>query len=67
MFWKPTIAIQGDVGTFLRELSIILMEYKCNQQWLAQLRDADEQKEAANTRVYISFYYKLLLSFPREI
>jgi acetolactate synthase-like protein len=48
MFWKPTLAVCADVGSFLQELSLCLVDYKCSPDWLQQLRDRDIAKEELN-------------------
>ncbi|KAL5007513.1 hypothetical protein ScPMuIL_016319 [Solemya velum] len=48
IFWKPTVAIQGDAGNFLVELSEQLGGYKCDPDWLQQLRDRDTGQEKLN-------------------
>ena len=48
MFWKPTVAIQADVASFIVELSQGLKGYKCDQEWIDTLRNKDKQKEDAN-------------------
>ncbi|XP_072182108.1 2-hydroxyacyl-CoA lyase 2-like [Diadema setosum] len=48
MFWKPTLAVEGDPASFLVELQKGLQGYKCDEEWLKTLRARDEEKEAAN-------------------
>ncbi|XP_023679002.1 2-hydroxyacyl-CoA lyase 2 [Paramormyrops kingsleyae] len=48
MFWMPTVAIQGDAGSFLMRLSKGLMGHKCPQSWPQSLKDGDRAKEKAN-------------------
>ncbi|XP_029436132.1 acetolactate synthase-like protein isoform X2 [Rhinatrema bivittatum] len=48
MFWKPTIAIQGDAGSFLLKLSEGLKGYSCPQSWIQGLKEGDIKKEEAN-------------------
>ncbi|KAH3884535.1 hypothetical protein DPMN_008518 [Dreissena polymorpha] len=48
MFWKPTVAIQGDVGEFIMGLAAGLKGYKCDPEWLNSLRGRDQEKEDAN-------------------
>jgi len=48
MFWKPALAVCADVGSFLQELSLTLVDYKCSPDWLQQLRDRDMAKEELN-------------------
>lgn len=60
MFWKPTVAVLGDVGTFLRDLSAGLAGYQCDSEWLSTLRERDEAKELANMKVLGCFSLLLL-------
>uniref|UniRef100_A0A8C5AZ81 2-hydroxyacyl-CoA lyase 2 n=1 Tax=Gadus morhua TaxID=8049 RepID=A0A8C5AZ81_GADMO len=48
MFWKPTVAIQGDAGSFLLQLSKGLKGHKCPEEWPQSLKAGDETKENAN-------------------
>lgn len=48
MFWKPSIAIQGDAGTFLTKLSEGLKNYSCPREWTEGLKEGDIKKEHAN-------------------
>uniref|UniRef100_A0A8D0CHQ5 2-hydroxyacyl-CoA lyase 2 n=1 Tax=Scleropages formosus TaxID=113540 RepID=A0A8D0CHQ5_SCLFO len=48
MFWKPTIAIQGDAGSFLLRLSKGLAGHRCPEDWLQSLKEGDITKERAN-------------------
>uniref|UniRef100_A0A8D0HDK8 2-hydroxyacyl-CoA lyase 2 n=1 Tax=Sphenodon punctatus TaxID=8508 RepID=A0A8D0HDK8_SPHPU len=48
MLWKPHIAIQGDAGSFLVQLSQGLKGYTCLQDWPARLKESDHRKEKAN-------------------
>ncbi|XP_055369786.1 2-hydroxyacyl-CoA lyase 2 [Betta splendens] len=48
MFWKPTIAIQGDAGTFFLRLSKGLKGHRCPEEWPQSLKAADVTKERAN-------------------
>lgn len=48
MFWRPSLAIQGDVASFVVELARALPDFKCPQSWLQTLRQRDEDKEAKN-------------------
>nr|XP_033780372.1 acetolactate synthase-like protein [Geotrypetes seraphini]XP_033780374.1 acetolactate synthase-like protein [Geotrypetes seraphini] len=50
MFWKPTIAIQGDASSFLLKLSEGLGGYLCPQTWMQQLKEGDIRKEEANRK-----------------
>lgn len=51
MFWKPTIAVLGDVGTFMRDLAAGLTGYQCDPEWVTSLRERDETKELANKKM----------------
>jgi len=48
VFWKPTLALRGDVATVLVSIADALQGYKCDSQWLAELRQRDDKKEASN-------------------
>lgn len=48
MFWKPTVAIQGDAGSFLVRLSKGLKGHRCSDEWPRSLKAGDETKENAN-------------------
>uniref|UniRef100_A0A7N6B1Y5 2-hydroxyacyl-CoA lyase 2 n=1 Tax=Anabas testudineus TaxID=64144 RepID=A0A7N6B1Y5_ANATE len=48
MFWKPTIAIQGDAGSFLLRLSKGLKGHRCPEEWPQSLKAGDVTKENAN-------------------
>lgn len=60
MFWKPTIACLGDVGTFLRDLSssVAAASYSCPTNWIHSLRERDLEKESSNKKV--NNFFKLL-------
>lgn len=49
MFWKPTVAIQGDPATFLLSLSQSLKGYNCPVDWIDMLKERDLEKEKANS------------------
>ncbi|XP_044174531.1 2-hydroxyacyl-CoA lyase 2-like [Acropora millepora] len=49
MFWKPTVAIQGDPATFLLSLSQSLKGYNCPVDWVDMLKERDLEKEKANS------------------
>lgn len=51
MFWKPSLAVCADVGSFLQELSLFLVDYKCSSEWLQQLQDRDLKKEEQHRKV----------------
>ncbi|XP_061637301.1 2-hydroxyacyl-CoA lyase 2 isoform X1 [Phyllopteryx taeniolatus] len=48
MFWKPTVAIQGDAGTFLVRLSKGLKGHRCPEEWPQSLKAGDVTKENIN-------------------
>ncbi|WAR03313.1 HACL2-like protein [Mya arenaria] len=48
MFWKPTVAIQGDAGDFIVQLAAGLKGFKCDPEWLNKLRGRDQEKEQTN-------------------
>lgn len=48
MFWKPTVAIQGDAGSFLVRLSKGLKGHRCPEEWPQSLKAGDDTKENAN-------------------
>ncbi|XP_077467304.1 2-hydroxyacyl-CoA lyase 2 [Stigmatopora argus] len=48
MFWKPTIAIQGDAGSFLVRLSKGLKGHHCPEEWPQSLKAGDVVKENIN-------------------
>uniref|UniRef100_A0A8C2ZHC9 2-hydroxyacyl-CoA lyase 2 n=1 Tax=Cyclopterus lumpus TaxID=8103 RepID=A0A8C2ZHC9_CYCLU len=48
MFWKPTIAIQGDAGSFLVRLSKGLKGHRCPEEWPQTLKAGDVTKEKGN-------------------
>ncbi|KAG5844583.1 hypothetical protein ANANG_G00164050 [Anguilla anguilla] len=48
MFWKPTVAIQGDAGSFLLSLSRGLKGHRCPEDWPRSLKDGDRTKENSN-------------------
>uniref|UniRef100_A0AAQ6A9T8 2-hydroxyacyl-CoA lyase 2 n=1 Tax=Amphiprion ocellaris TaxID=80972 RepID=A0AAQ6A9T8_AMPOC len=48
IFWKPTLAIQGDAGSFLVRLSKGLKGHRCPEEWPQSLKAGDTTKENAN-------------------
>ncbi|KAM8927119.1 2-hydroxyacyl-CoA lyase 2 [Pelodytes ibericus] len=48
MFWKPTVAIQGDAGSFIVNLSEGLKGYACPSDWTEGLKSGDVNKENTN-------------------
>lgn len=51
MFWKPTVAVLGDVATFMRDLAAGLTGYQCDQEWITCLKERDDTKEDANKKM----------------
>ncbi|ROT78401.1 hypothetical protein C7M84_002879 [Penaeus vannamei] len=51
MFWKPTVPVLGDVGTFMRDLAAGLTGYNCDPEWISTLRERDEAKEITNKKM----------------
>jgi acetolactate synthase-like protein len=60
MFWKPTVAVQADVGTFLVELSEAADGMKWDPDWAATLQKRDKEKEVTTEKVVLRNY----LTFP---
>jgi len=51
MFWKPTLAVQSDVGQFFLELTEKLEKsnsFKVDPEWIKHLRARDNEKENKN-------------------
>ncbi|CAL1548616.1 unnamed protein product [Lymnaea stagnalis] len=48
MFWKPTLAVQADVASFLVSVVSGLKGYKCDSEWVKTLQKRDQEKESAN-------------------
>jgi hypothetical protein len=49
MFWKATISVQGDVGTFIRDLAgLAAKKTTFPESWLSTLQERDRVKEAKN-------------------
>ena len=61
MFWKPSVAICADVGSFLQELALFLVDYKCSPDWLQNLKERDAEKEKLNREVCLSFFNLLVI------
>jgi hypothetical protein len=55
MFWKPTLAIQGDPGNFIVSLQAALKGYTCDPEWPKTLKARDDEKEAKNRCVLFCF------------
>nr|CAH0102816.1 unnamed protein product [Daphnia galeata] len=51
MFWKPTVAVQADVGTFLVELSEAADGMKWDPDWAATLQKRDKEKEVTTEKM----------------
>ncbi|XP_033108878.1 acetolactate synthase-like protein [Anneissia japonica] len=49
-FWKPSLAVQADVGSFLVSLQKGLKKFKCDEEWVKSLKSKDEEKEEANRK-----------------
>ncbi|XP_031565724.1 acetolactate synthase-like protein, partial [Actinia tenebrosa] len=49
MFWKPSIAIQGDPASFLVSLCENLKGYSCPKDWVETLKERDLEKEKTNS------------------
>jgi acetolactate synthase-like protein len=45
MFWKPTIAIEGDAASAVLNIHAGLTGYKCETDWVEYLRQLDTDKE----------------------
>ena len=48
MLWTPTLAIQGDPGSFVASLQKALGAYKCDPEWPRMLKERDEETEKSN-------------------
>ncbi len=48
MFWKPTVAVQADVATFVTQLHAALRGFKCDPEWPQSLKQRDIEKESGN-------------------
>ncbi|CAG5127592.1 unnamed protein product, partial [Candidula unifasciata] len=48
MFWKPTLAVQSDVASFLVAVVGGLKGYKCDSEWVKLLQSRDLETEKAN-------------------
>ncbi|KAK2864407.1 hypothetical protein Q7C36_003561 [Tachysurus vachellii] len=48
LFWKPTVAAQGDVGSFLLQLSKGLVGHRCPEEWVRSLKERGDAKEKTN-------------------
>lgn len=51
MFWKPAVAVQADVASFLVELSESADGLKWDPDWVATLQKRDHEKEQATEKV----------------
>ncbi|XP_067909907.1 2-hydroxyacyl-CoA lyase 2 [Heterodontus francisci] len=49
MFWKPTVAVRGDAGSFLVQLAEGLKGYQAPSDWTQCLKEGDVKKEKANS------------------
>lgn len=51
MFWKPTLAIVADPGSFMVAISNVLSSsYKCDQTWVSKLVGRDKDKDTENRK-----------------
>ncbi|XP_014675034.1 PREDICTED: acetolactate synthase-like protein isoform X2 [Priapulus caudatus] len=48
LFWKPTLAVRGDPGSFLVTLAAELRGRRCDDDWLQRLRERDRDVERRN-------------------
>ncbi|XP_072885786.1 2-hydroxyacyl-CoA lyase 2 [Hemitrygon akajei] len=48
IFWKPTLAVKGDAGSFLAQLAEGLKGYQAPSEWTQYLKEEDIKKEKAN-------------------
>ncbi|XP_069750538.1 2-hydroxyacyl-CoA lyase 2 isoform X2 [Narcine bancroftii] len=49
IFWKPTLAVKGDAGSFLIQLAEGLKGYQAPSDWTQSLKEEDVKKEKANS------------------
>ena len=49
MFWKPSLAVQADVGSFMVKVASGLRGFKCDSEWPQKLKNRDIEKESGNT------------------
>ena len=54
MFWKPTLALLGDVASVLTSLADGLRDYKCDSEWIDELRQRDDYRESLNRSVHLT-------------
>jgi len=54
VFWKPTLALLGDVASVLTSLADGLQEYKCDREWLDELRQRDDDRETTHRYHHIT-------------
>ena len=48
VFWKPTLALNSDPGSFIVALQSGLSGYHCDPEWGKLLKERDAEKEEAN-------------------
>ena len=48
VFWTPTLAVEADPGSFIKQLTKSLNGYSCDPAWPKELKNRDDEKEAAN-------------------
>ena len=51
MFWKPAVALEADVASFLVELSAAATDFRWDPAWVSTLQKRDQEKEEANEKV----------------
>lgn len=59
MFWKPAVAVQADVGTFLVELSEAADGLKWDPEWVELLQKRDKEKELATEKVIVQLFVSM--------
>ncbi|XP_071853621.1 2-hydroxyacyl-CoA lyase 2-like [Apostichopus japonicus] len=50
VMWRPALAVQADVGSFLLEVSKGLTGFNCSSEWIQSLKVRDEEKETSNLK-----------------
>ena len=64
MFWKPAVAVQADVASFLVELSASPDGLKWDPDWVSTLQKRDKDKEIATEKV---LRYNTTVKLPRVL
>ena len=67
MFWKPTVAIQADVASFIIDLSKGLRGYKCDQEWIQKLLNKDIDKESINRWIHRNHLLQLVMKLTKYL